>query len=344
MEMKKHLLFLTILLWAGSHVFSQNVEFYATQENVETIIKNPDLVLLDPQIMDYYFDIPGSLEFPELLTLGDVDLPGSGGLDNFNIYGEFVVTPNNIMLRVPFRYTLGNLRLSVSIPYYFHRSLAYTHGKVSTRGLGDIQTSLVYRLRSKSFRSEFIADAKLPTGNHNKQIQGFLVPLGTGSYDFSLGNISNYRINRFSVIGNANYRISGSHHRLVQITYADIDETELIDYTITNGNTLTANLVFNYRLGYGVALMAGASVLNNSDGSFSRTHTYNWDKPKEEYSNLSAQQDFTYVDLNLGLTYNIFGFNFFANFRPPLYTLYNEVNTDKKREPMFYFKVSRKIF
>lgn len=342
--MKRILLLAFVSLWANSNIFSQNIGFYLIKENVETIMKNPNLITCDPQVLDYSFDFLGSMEFLDTPRKGDEQGLASGFLDNFNLYGEMVVTPGSIMLRLPIRYTLGNFRLSLTLPYYFSRSMNYTHGTVSAYGLGDIQSAVTYRLKGKNFQSEFIVDAKLPTGNHNKLVKGYLVPLGTGSYDFSAGNSSQYTINKLSFLGNVHYRVSGAHQRLVEITYNDFDGTELINYSITNGNTFIANLTGRYKLGYGLSVMAGVNAINNGSGSFSRKHSYSWDEPDKEFLNQNAHQDFTYVDLSVALAYNIYGFYLFANFRPPLYTLYNQLNTEQKRDPIFYFKLSRKLF
>ncbi|HPQ35896.1 MAG TPA: hypothetical protein PK563_15485 [Tenuifilaceae bacterium] len=343
--MKKLILLFTLPLLSIFHTFSQDINIYLVKENVETVIKNTELLISDPFILESTVDLPGVFELRNITGIGvneEADVT-TGALKNLNIYIETAVTPTSKYLQLPIRYKIGDFSLSMSIPFFYHRALEYSHGRESTTGLGDLQLDANYEFKKNKIFTEFKVKAKLPTGDANKQVDGYLVPLGTGSTDFQIRNFFLYEEEKYSIFSNLGCRINGSSSRIVEIVYPENNDIETIEYSISNGNTFSANTAFRYKLGYDFSIMTGFSAIANSQGKVSHTHSYSWDKPLAEFLDENACQNFLYVDMNLGLAYTIFKFDFVLNVRPPLYTKRSEGNVEGKRSLSYFLRVSRRL-
>lgn len=341
-------LFNLILLVAifFSRSTAQNINIYLVKENVEALTTNTRFLLTDPLTIDRSINLPGVLELKSLSSIEtDYGIDSTAGsLTNLSIYFETAITPTSMFLRLPIRYRIKDFSISMSIPYYYHRAMEYSYGNVSSSGIGDLQFGANYKIRKDNIFTEFTLNAKFPTGNANKQVDGYLIPLGTGSTDFQIGNFFMFEKEKYNIISNISFRLNGSHSRIVEISYPDNNETEIIEYKIANGNTFSLNTAYIYKLRYGFNALAGIGVISNSEGKLSRTHTYSWDRPTSEYLDQSACQNFLYVDMNLGLSYAIFKFDIVLNVRPPIYTIRSESNTEENRSVIFFVRLSRKLF
>ncbi len=257
---------------------------------------------------------------------------------------ETVLSPTSKFLRVPLSYEIENLTLSMSIPYYYQRTMEYSHDIISTRGFGDLSFNAAYRIAGDSFSAIFTFHTKLATGDANKQAGGYLVPLGTGTNDFMIGNEFLYNAGNLKIYNNLSYRISGSHTQMAEIFYPDMDYIEFIEYDIRNGNTAMLNTVFSYPLGLSVVLIGGFSAIHNTEGNMDKHHSYSNESPDKEVLSLSARQDFLFVNANAGVSINILDTDIILNLVPPLFTQRNMSNSEAARKLMFFARLTRDIF
>lgn len=322
------------------------------QENIETTLSNPKILVADPVVVDRLLFTSEPVTETVLTPLDERDEDGFIMFDEtlstitgFQFSIETAITPDCKYVQVPLRYSFGNFKINSSIPFFYDRSIEYSHGTVSTMGFGDMQLGLSYNIAANNHTFEPTLNAKLPTGNSSKLVEGYLVPLGTGSFDMITGGVYSYRRDNLSISSNLSYRFSGNSTKTVIINHEEGKET--IDYTISNGNTLLANATLNYNVTSDIVIRAGLSNVANSDGRLSRVHKYDWDEPgrenEMEFTNMSAHQEFIYTDANASIAVTLFGSTVLFNIAQPLYTKTN-INTPVSDRTMhFSFKFSTKV-
>lgn len=329
--MKKQLFTIFILL--PSLAIAQDFRIHLFPENVEALTENSERIASEPHINDESTNTPG-IDERERITERAI-----------GINAETVVTPQSKFVRLPLRYRMGNFAASLYIPYYYQRTVQYSHGPESAAGLGDLLARLEYRITGKMGKATFQANVKFPTGDANQQVNGFLVPMGTGSTDFMGGISTALDIGPLFWYNNVGYRFSGPHNRTVKIPHPDKpDLVNSIDYEITNGNTLAGNTTLHLPLFKNLSLQGGASIISNSSGTITQKHNFIGASPGPDGDKESAQQDFLFLDALAGLSLNIFGFDFILNLTHPLLTERNENNTEEPRTTMFFLRVNRLIF
>lgn len=330
---------------------SQSLFLNITQESLETVVANPAVVVSNPMVVDHLLLLrePPSLKADPIAEEGDPeDLlmfapPPATGLQ---VTIETSISPDCKFLKIPLKYSFGQLSINSSIPYFYDRSIEYAQGPVSTTGFGDFQLGLSYDIAADNLTFQPSLNASLPTGNASKQVDGFLIPMGTGSLDLVTGAVISYNSARFSVNNNLSYRLSGQGTRSVVLLHEQ--GTEEIDYKITNGNTILLNSVFNYVLTNEVMFRAGLNSVVNSDGRLSKVHTFDWDEEGRsrvmEYDDLSANQEFIFFDASAGVQVSLLGYSVLFSMKQPLYTQFNENTPRPDRKLEFYFKFSKGLF
>lgn len=345
--MMRNVLIALIISLAGFYnAASQSLYLNLMQEHIESVISNPGVLSSNPFIVDNFMVMsePLSLDGMEGDDRYAFDF-APAPITGFGFSIETVITPDCKYLQLPLRYSFGSFRINSSIPFFYDRQVEYAHGPVSATGFGDMKLGLSYVLSGDSYSLEPTLDAKLPTGNASKMVDGFLVPLGTGSFDMILGSKHTWARDAFRIQSNLSYNLAGSSTRDVFILH---DEgTEEIEYRITNGNTVIFNSGLNYVLSSNVVLRAGVSSLLNSEGKMSRTHRFDWNEPGRqnvmEYDDLSARQDFVYADASAGIQVNAFGSTVIFTLKQPVYTRQNTNTPPLDRKLQFYFKFNTRI-
>lgn len=111
-------------------------------------------------------------------------------------------------LMVPYNVT-SNLLVGVAVPFMSVKSQS-TAGSVTSTGMGDVALLAKYVLAQvddlqETFRVIGKASLKLPTGNKNLS-----PPLGTGSWDVSIGTVAGWIGRRFGLYGDISYTLNGS--------------------------------------------------------------------------------------------------------------------------------------
>lgn len=361
--MKIRILALLFLPFFAQGVMAQTVELVLVPESIGTAISNDEHIISDPVIIDNTGNNPGDEERDEYWDPDDKDPDEDEEEEptverNLGVRLETLLTPRSKFFRIPLSYSIGNFTLAASLPFYYDRSIQYSDVTVSATGFGDLQVRASYDIRQRRYFTRFQLTVKLPTGDENKQVDGRLVPLGTGSTDFILGNIYLRRIGPFDFYNNLSYRISGEYNRILKIQYLDDQDppdilySEISDFTIKNGNTLMLNSVLTYPLPLGLSLNIGGSLIHNSEGRLDRLTTYEagiWDRidipyNDEEILDGSARQELFFVDANTGLSLNIFHTDIMASVQIPVITEFGDFSPGRDRKPFFLLKISHKLF
>ncbi len=342
--MKTRLTFLLLCCLLPFFVAAQSLSVYLLPEHVETVAANGRMRITEAFIMDCHLGQPGNARLAQMGLSGEDPADAARPLGRLRLQAETVLTPTSQFLRLPLSYEIGSMDFSLSLPYYFRRTMEYTHGDVSTRGFGDVQLRAAYHLQGDRVRNSIIGSAKLPTGDASKMEDGFLVPLGTGTTDFMAANVLIYRGETLSFYNNLSYRISGDDTRLVEVFYPEFNDFEMIEYQITHGNTLAFSSVLTYHLPFGIGLNGGVSVIYNTEGSMDKHHSYGWDKPSTGMLGIDLAQDFLYVDVSAGVSVSLFDVDIMLNLMPPVFTRRNVSNTEAARKTMFLARICRQLF
>ncbi len=331
-----------LLVFIGCHLFGNEVYFFVLPENVEAVIGNTDLIITDQINTDNSSSTPGITNVQETIE-------GKSGIFN-NLSGGFdtTITAKNLHLKLPLSYRISNFKGSVSIPFYFKREMQYSSVKKSTSGLGDIVISASYTNFFPNIHNETILTAKLATGNADKTVDGYLVPLGTGSTDFVLNNQLNYIKSNYSIYNNLSYRFNTAADRTIKIIHSDDPNdflgTETRTYTVTNGSLLAMNSSFTYRIMKNLALIGGLSLAINGEGNQDISSKYSGAKSDEKLNGLSAQQDFTFIDILPAVNYTIWRIDFILGAKIPVVTQRNDNNTERDRSGEIVLRLSRNLF
>ncbi len=242
--MKKILFLLAILIAINTEqlLSQETISITFTPEGVETVTESTDQLLTDP--------------------LNNNDSQYTGNLENienqlFNFsttVGMSVdISENSKAITIPFMFTYDEFLFDVSVPYYLSRKMIYSDGIKETSGLGDLSVGVDYLKEINKIWYQANFDVKLPTGDENKLVDNYLIPLGSGSTDYSISaKISKYFENNFSFHGSLSYRFNGEVDRTIKLKHFNEDGTErgieTIDYTITNGNVFSASLLTKYSI------------------------------------------------------------------------------------------------
>ncbi len=309
-------------------VFSQGVSFYFIKENIGTVTTNTELIVSDQLNL--------SCTNPSLIA-ERID-----ETRNIFINVESSITPTSKFLIIPFGYTFKK-KYSVScvIPYYVNRGLNYSHGPESASGIGDLTLKTSFKHNKGKFRNEYSLAAKLPTGDAYKQVNGYIVPLGTGTTDYMGQAILNYKVNKSTFYGNLSFRINGKLKRKAIIDLTS--ETKEIKYSIKNGNTFMFYSSYSYKFWKYASFLTGLSAIKNGKGEIDQT-TSSSTGPSFTITGTTAGQDFFIFDGNPAIVFSIQKFNLLLGCKIPLYTKVSELNSEEKRKLMYTFSLSYSIY
>lgn len=339
------LLLLIILLSVTVYLAAQEIEFFIIPESIERVTESTDLIVNDHINNDN--SSRGNSSIDESFEMSDdgIDERQSAfSMGNVGMSVEMQISAKNIYLRLPLSYSWNNLSLNLSIPYCFKKDMNYSVGTKTARGFGDVVMRGSYRCNHRRLSNEFGLSLKLPTGDENKVVDGHLVPLGTGTTDIIFSNNTSYLFSKFLVQSNISYRINNSYIRVGEIEHQDSKGKETITYDINNGNTFVFNTSLSYQLFRRIYLIGGISAITNGEGSLDRKHSFEGSGNTIEERNLSANQDFTYLDLHPAICYNIFNTDLVLSVKIPLITERNQSNSEDERKPELMFRLSRKLF
>jgi len=335
---------LMLLLLSGVTVRAQELNITVYPENVEALQSNPEAFLEDP-LVNGGINVPGSAE-----TENNFKVPESNV--QFGVSAEVGFSPLSKYLNVPVSISVKGFSLSVAIPFYIQRKAKYSHGYVSAYGgLGDVSASLSYKLQKQKIFESVAFTASFPTGNQNRMSKGYIVPMGTGSFDFIFSNTFQYRHTHFRIYNNISYRLSGKCKRDIKmvVPFYDSDTVlrsgnEMVNYVTSNGNLLSCNTSFDYPLFSFMSLHAGFAVMNSSAGTLYHKHTYSWNEDVFEFPTAKSNQAYTSVEVRGAIAFSYWGIDLMCVVAQPVYVYTQNQNIKDSQKFNFYVRLSKKIF
>jgi len=254
-------------------------------------------------------------------------------------------------LTLPLAYSWKNYSASLSVPYFFERTMHYSVGDKTTSGLGDISLGIGY---SGDFdtRDSYLLNLllKLPTGDDKKMADGFLVPLGTGTVDYSASLLMTRKYEdyffRFKISG----RLNSVAKKCAEICYADQDNIagtkyiETINYDIKNGNSVKLLLGCDYNVWSRLDILSALDLAIYGDGTTELTKTYSWNRPAVSQPSMPNRQELIMADLNLGAKYTLALWEVGTYLSIPVYTQREVDNNEEERSIGFKLKFDYKFF
>ncbi|MBR5983400.1 MAG: hypothetical protein IK025_06740 [Bacteroidales bacterium] len=313
-------------------------------ESVETLQDNPTN-FDDPLVNGNGINIPGAAETENNFTISDKDF-------QYGVAAEAGFSAMSKYLNVPLSIGYKGVSLTVAIPFYIQKKAKYSHGYVAAYGgLGDISTELSYKYQSQMFFEAISATVSFPTGNKNRTVKGYIVPMGTGSFDYIFSNTFQYRHAYFRVYNNLSYRLSGKCKRDLTLSVPYYDDNnklqsgnEMVNYVTSNGNFFSCNTSFDYPVLSFMSLHAGFAVMNSSAGTIYHKHTYSWNDDVVEFPTSKSNQAYTSIDVRAAIAFSYWGIDLMCVLAQPVYVKTENQNIKDSQKFNFYIKLSKKIF
>jgi hypothetical protein len=234
-----------------------------------------------------------------------------------------------------------SLRATARIPWITERKRVYWDREATASGLGDIAVDLEYtRDLAPGQQLRLLGSVKLPTGDQEKEDDGYAVPLGTGSVDV-LGRVRYTRSTwRTGLTLSAMYRVNGEGEVVREYIASDPTWNSTTTTRTTAGNQLVLSAFGRHRLGGRWWLNLGVSMLKVGDGEES------WET---EYADGSAfdgsydlEQRGTLVDLFPGVSAEVGPLTPYLGVRVPLSTSWDNEFLLEDRDTAVVFQVSYK--
>jgi len=249
-------------------------------------------------------------------------------------------------LTVPLAYSYKNYCASLSVPYFFERSMNYSVGDKTASGIGDISLGAGYfntidALDTIGYQVNLLV--KLPTGDDKKMTDGYLVPLGTGSVDYSFGLMLTRKYGDYFLRFKTSGRINSIAKKSTEITYAN-QGIETINYDIKNGNSVKFCFGCDYRIWSRLYLLTALDMSVYGDGTTDLSRTYSWARPAVSQNGIANKQELTMMDFNLGASYNLAIWELGAYLAVPVYTKRETTNSEEDRAVSFRLKFDYKFF
>ncbi|MCF0206346.1 MAG: hypothetical protein HUK15_02860 [Bacteroidales bacterium] len=313
-------------------------------ESVESLLENPTTNTND-----------GSQNGNSINIVGNSETDNNFNIESnpfqYGVSAEVGFSPLSQYLTVPLSVGYKDFSFAVNFPFYIHRKVHYYDRDVSAwGGLGDISAELAYKLRRQTIFESFSVTATFPTGNKNRTVDDYIVPMGTGSFDFIFANTFQYRHPRFRVYNNISYRLCGKTKRNITRVAYYYDENsalcsgnEMAAYVTANGNYLTCNTSFDYPLFNFMSLHAGFAVMNSSAGSIYHKHTYSWTDDISEYPTEKGKQAFTSIDVRAAISFSYWGFDLSCVIAQPVFVYTDNPLIKESQKFNFFLRLSKKI-
>lgn len=319
-------------------------------ENVETLQDNPTNYD-DPLVNGNGINVPGNAETDNNFTPSEKNF-------QYGISAEVGFSSMSKYLNVPLSIGYKGFNLTVAIPFYIQKKAKYSptpafpKGYVAAYGgLGDISAELSYKFQYPKIYDCISFTTSFPTGNKNRMVKGYIVPMGTGSFDFIFSNSFQYRHEYFRIYNNISYRLSGKCKRDLTMSVPYYDEAnvlqtgqENINYVTSNGNFLSCNTSFDYPVLSWMSLHAGFAVMNSSAGTIYHKHTYSWNDGVNEFPTSKSNQAYTSVDVRAAIAFSYWGIDLMCVVAQPVYVKTENQNIKDSQKFNFYIKLSKKIF
>lgn len=220
------------------------------------------------------------------------------------------------------------------MPVILKSEISYGDMTKSAAGLGDAVFKTSYRFKRKDWINESMIHVKAPTGDQDKAVDGVMIPLGTGSTDLILQNIFMMRKTHFSLYNSISFRLNTHRENSVLINHPDaFRRSETITYNITNGSLFIVNTSFSYNAFSFASVIGGVTLTVNGEGNIDRTHQYAGTKQNYSQNDISAEQDYVFLDLYPAVAFTVFRTYIMLTAVIPVLTVRNDSNTESDRKP-----------
>ena len=329
-------------------MFPQNVDLYLIPQNVETLIGNNENVYLDPFWVDNLIDFPGITATQDRFNINEKEVDEIANTEDmftsFDIDAEFGWSKTAKFVDLPLAYFYKDFEFSLQIPFYFQKQVFYSHGYVSTMGLGDLTLLSSWKYNNLQVFDKVSIAVSIPTGNQNKSVGGYLCPLGTGSYDIIFDNQFQLNKPNYAINSILTYRYSGQSKRKIIISYPDIGGFEQIEYFLSNGHTVSLNSSFNFYLTNYMSVFGGFSLMRNTSGKLSKQQKYSWNSDIIITEGQVPFQEFFIADIKCALAFTLLSTDIVFVLSQPVYTWRKSESVENDRKLNYYIKLSRNIF
>ncbi len=349
--MKKIIITLLFCLFLVSTLCGQGIHITFTPEGVRSATENTDLLLSDPLINQATFYVPPTFQAKKDEASGAAKKGESAGaLAGASVGAETEVSGPNKSLNIPINYAWKDYNFGLTLPFIMQRKMEYAVESKSAAGIGDISVSAGYNGLFRDILYSANIFFKLPSGDDEKMVDGYLVPMGTGSTDMVLSGSGMKVFDRYSITGSIILKLNGSSEKIAEIVYADdmdlnpnTTDFETINYTIKNGGMFS--LIGGYDYFYDDKWTFGGWMVLSviGEGSTDEKHTYSWNSPESSVSGISNRQDMTLIDLIPKASYRVMFTDLTLMMKIPLVTSRNPNNNEGSRGVTVLLKLGRNL-
>jgi len=330
----KKLIFALSLVVTGI-MSAQSVDILFIPEGVQTTTQSTAQIITDP------FNSTTSTVSTQKPVVSS-----STEVSSFSAGAETEVSKYAKSITLPLAYSWKNYSASLSVPYFIERSMKYSVGDKKTSGIGDVSVGAGYfntidALDSLGYQLNLLV--KLPTGDDKKMADGYLVPLGTGTVDHSLGLTLTRKYGDYFFRFKTATRINSIAKKSTEIVYAN-QGVETINYDIKNGNSVKMSFGCDYSIWSRLDLLTALDLSVYADGTTDLSRTYSWNRPAVSQTGMANKQELTMMDFNLGASYNLAIWEVGAYLSIPVYTKRETDNNEEDRAVSFRLKFDYKFF
>lgn len=273
---------------------SQNIFYYS--DDFESVLNNKDYVQYHQHLSENYFWHPGINGINKLKSDESKD-----GL-NFNLNADIFRNALNISIGINPTLSYKGLCFGVKLPY----NLRYPQ---EINKLSDLLITTGYKLKVGNFSNNTSVSLNVPLGKTYPIYDFFygyrLGINGSGSYDFIFSNKFILDKESYGFYGNLIFRESLQNSKTFLIQDLNNVLIRTKDYTFKHGFVSALSLggyvapIKNLHIHYGLG------YFRNYFNRYTITTTYPDDENIDKKNVPEGTQDYTFIDLRLGLTTRI---------------------------------------
>jgi len=344
--MKLKILLMTAFIFGLTYGQALDVTF--TEEGVQAMIDNSALLTEEPivNILDGYEPVDLKLKN------GILSPVQSNSEFSLKAGAETQIGGNMKTLIIPLVFGWKNYNIGASIPVIMSKSISLSIDEITPSGIGDATLNIGYSNIFKGFYYSSDIFLKFSTGDWDNFEASNFAPLGTGSTDYVFSASVLKPFENISLSGSVSYKLNMSSDVKVIVYHPeDLDsnmvtqDTETVEFSITNGNLLLVNMNCSYYYKYNLKFSGRTTFLMTGEGETDKKYSYSYDPPKNtRISGISNNQDMMLLDItpSVSFSYNIIELT--SGIKIPVYTEINEEMKKIERGLRFFLKVNYNIF
>jgi hypothetical protein len=303
-------------------------------EGIETTTHSTDLILDDPSASSAIYSADTALEESTEQNPAEENSSNMGG--DFSFSPEMEISATTSSFKIPISYKFKGIKFKGNIPYIFKRTMSYSNYDAESAGVGDISLAASYASKLKDSKAWGAnVEIKLPTGDAEALDGDYLVPLGSGSVDFSLGVEYLMPFLSGKLQFGSTIRINGSGTKKTEATDETGGGVISTSYDITNGSLIVLKCLYARVLKPRLSGTLQTSCVIIGDGETDWKRTDEADNASQ--GNYSNRQGTFLLDLTPGVRYHFKHFYTYLNFSIPLITARDDLNREDDRSLSFRF-------